>query len=98
VVRAKAGVPADGGIIPMIGWGIFLIILGAGSLVLPLIDVQFRLMELVDPWQPFAGIIVAVIGVALVLYGMNRRTEPAATVSGPSSTPPPEPRDPEQRP
>jgi hypothetical protein len=82
----------------MIGWGIFLIILGAGSLVLPLIDVQFRLMELVDPWQPFAGIIVAVIGVALVLYGMNRRTEPAATVGAPSSAPPPEARDPEQRP
>jgi drug/metabolite transporter (DMT)-like permease len=83
----------------MIGWGIFLIILGAGSLLLPLIDVQFRLMELVDPWQPFAGIVVAVIGVALVLYGMNRRTESAATVAAPSPTPPPETRDyPDQRP
>ena len=82
----------------MIGWGIFLIILGAGSLVLPLIDVQFRLMELVDPWQPFAGIVVAVIGVALVLYGMNRRTEPAASAGAPASSPPPETRDPEQQP
>ena len=82
----------------MIGWGIFLIILGAGSLLLPLIDVQFRLMELVDPWQPFAGIIVAVIGVALVLYGMNRGTEPAATASAPSSASPPDTRDPEERP
>ena len=82
----------------MIGWGIFLIILGAGSLVLPLIDVQFRLMELVDPWQPFAGIIVAVIGVALVLYGMNRGSEPAASAGAPSSSPGPETPDPEQRP
>lgn len=82
----------------MVGWGIFLIILGAGSLLLPLIDIQFRLMELVDPWQPFAGIIVAVIGVALVLYGMNRGGEPAATASAPPSSPPPETGDPEQRP
>ena len=82
----------------MIGWGIFLIILGAGSLVLPLIDVQFRLMELVDPWQPFAGIVVAVIGAGLVLYGMNRGTEPDPTASAPSSAPPPETREPDQRP
>ncbi len=61
----------------MIGWGIFLIIMGAGSLFLPMIDYQFTLMELVDPYQPFAGIIVAVIGAAMVLMGMNRRADAA---------------------
>jgi hypothetical protein len=44
----------------MVGWGIFLIILGAGSLLLPQIGIQFRLMELVDEYQPYAGIVVAV--------------------------------------
>ena len=57
----------------MIGWGVFLIIIGAGSLLLPLLDYQFALMELVDDYQPYAGIVVAVIGVVLVLYGMRGR-------------------------
>ena len=73
----------------MVGWGIFLIILGAGSLLLPMLNYQFTLMELVDDYQPYAGIVVAVIGAALVLLGMNRQpdgvtveTEPAAQPAG----------------
>jgi hypothetical protein len=79
----------------MVGWGIFLIILGAGSLLLPMMNMQFRLMELVDPYQPFAGIIVAVIGAALVLLGMNRTSsrtvaaaQPPPASSPPASSPP----------
>ena len=56
----------------MVGWGIFLIIIGAGSLLLPSLGFQFRLMELVDDYQPYAGIVVAIIGAGLVLLGMNR--------------------------
>ena len=56
----------------MTGWGIFLAIMGAGSLLLPMLGYQFRLMELVDPYQPYAGIVVAVIGAALIFMGMNR--------------------------
>lgn len=56
----------------MVGWGIFLIIIGAGSLLLPSLGIQFRLMELLDDYQPYAGIVVAVIGAGLVLLGMNR--------------------------
>jgi hypothetical protein len=75
----------------MVGLGIFLIIMGAGSLLLPMLNIQFRLMELVDAYQPYAGIIVAVVGAALVFMGMNR--EPATTVA---VTPAPSaPRDPE---
>lgn len=62
----------------MIGWGVALIIIGAGSLLLPMFNYQFTLMELVDDYQPYAGIVVAVIGAALVLLGMNR--QPDATV------------------
>jgi hypothetical protein len=60
----------------MIGWGIFLIIIGAGSLLLPMFGFQFTLMSFVEAYQPWAGIVVAIIGVALVVYGMNR--QPAA--------------------
>ena len=56
----------------MVGWGIFLIILGAGSLLLPSLGFQFQLMELVDDYQPYAGIVVAIVGAGLVLLGMNR--------------------------
>jgi hypothetical protein len=74
----------------MVGWGIFLIILGAGSLLLPMLDLQFRLMELVDDYQPYAGIVVAVIGVALVLLGMNRHPD-AATAESWHESPPGDP-------
>ena len=56
----------------MVGWGIFLIVIGAGSLLLPSLGFQFRLMELLDDYQPYAGIVVAIIGAGLVLLGMNR--------------------------
>jgi hypothetical protein len=36
---------------------------------------QFRLMELVDPYQPYAGIVVAVIGAVLVFLGQKPRPE-----------------------
>lgn len=69
----------------MVGWGIFVIILGAGSLLLPQLGIQFRLMELVDDYQPYAGIVVAIIGAGLVLLGMNRRPEAAVAVeTGPA--------------
>ncbi len=67
----------------MIGWGITLMIIGAGSLLLPLLNYQFTLMELVDDYQPYAGIVVAVIGAALVLLGMNRQPEATVAADGP---------------
>jgi hypothetical protein len=76
----------------MIGWGIALIVIGAGSLLLPLLGYQFTLMELVDDFQPYAGIVVAIIGAVLVVLGMNRQTEttvearPAPVSSGSAAT------------
>jgi predicted lipid-binding transport protein (Tim44 family) len=83
----------------MTGFGVLLIVLGVGSLLLPLFDLQFRLMEFVDPYQPWAGILVGVIGAALVWFGMQRSraaapapaepaTAPAATAA-PAATPEP---------
>lgn len=71
----------------MTGWGIFLIIMGAGSLLLPMLGYQFRLMELVDPYQPYAGIVVTVIGAALVFMGMNRGPASTVEVSQAPATP-----------
>jgi len=65
----------------MVGWGIFLIIIGAGSLLLPSLGFQFRLMELLDDFQPYAGIVVAIIGSGLVLLGMNRGATTAVQTS-----------------
>ena len=75
----------------MIGWGIFLIILGAGSLLLPQLGFQFRLMELLDGYQPYAGIVVAIIGAVLVFLGMNRSPATTVDVTPPRQDPPPAP-------
>lgn len=78
----------------MVGWGIFLIILGAGSLLLPLIGIQFQLMELLDDYQPYAGIIVAVIGAALVFMGQQRSTSEVSVSREPAPSADPSPDDP----
>lgn len=61
----------------MVGWGIFLIILGAGSLLLPSIGFGFQLMALVAAFQPYAGAIAALVGAAMLFIGMvrGRRTD-----------------------
>jgi hypothetical protein len=64
----------------MISLGVFLVILGVGSLVLPSLGLQFRLMDLLDPYQPWAGIIVAAVGLITVLFGAQRRGRAAAPV------------------
>ena len=75
----------------VIGWGIFLIILGAGPLLLPQLGFQFRLMELVDDFQPYAGIVIALVGAVLVFMGMNRQPATTVDVTPPRQDPPPAP-------
>ncbi|MBD0325066.1 MAG: hypothetical protein ICV68_01465 [Pyrinomonadaceae bacterium] len=61
----------------MIGFGILLIILGIGSLILPQFNIQFRLMSLLDDLQPAAGIVIAAIGALLLVLGMRgQRSKP----------------------
>jgi hypothetical protein len=76
----------------MISLGVFLVILGVGSLVLPSLGFQFRLMELLDPYQPWAGIIVAAVGLITVLFGAQRRGRAAAPVTAGTAqaAPPPQ--------
>ena len=54
----------------MISFGVLLVILGVGSLALPYFDPQ---LTVVDPYQPWAGIIVAALGLITVLFGVERR-------------------------
>ena len=55
----------------MTGWGVFLAILGIGSIVLPHFGMQFVLLSMLDSAQPFAGIVIAAIGGVLVFLGMK---------------------------
>ena len=73
----------------MIGWGVFLIIMGVGSLILPEFGIQFRLMSLLDDAQPIAGIVVAAIGALLVVLGIKRNAgqSPASAQPAPPAYP-----------
>ena len=66
----------------MVGSGIFLVIMGLGSLLLPMFNIQFQIMSLFDEWQPFVGGFVAAVGVALIGYGVTRPREPEAPPPG----------------
>lgn len=72
----------------MISLGVLLVILGVGSLVLPNLGFQFRLMELVDPYQPWAGIIVAALGLITILFGAQRRGRKEVVVESAAAAPP----------
>jgi predicted lipid-binding transport protein (Tim44 family) len=71
----------------MISLGVLLVILGVGSLVLPSLGFQFRLMELLDAYQPWAGIIVSAIGLITILFGAQRRGRGGAAQAVASETP-----------
>jgi hypothetical protein len=70
----------------MFGWGIALLIIGLGSLVMPMLGYQFTLMELVADFQPWAGIAVAVAGGLLITLGMSRRPRPSVVAPQPASS------------
>jgi hypothetical protein len=83
----------------MISLGVLLVILGVGSLVLPSLNLQFALLDFVDPYQPWAGVIVAAIGLITILFAAQRRgrkdvvVEPAVPgppVAATAPTPPPQ--------
>jgi threonine/homoserine/homoserine lactone efflux protein len=69
--------------------GILLVVLGVGSFVLPMIGFQFRLMDLVADYQPFAGIIVAAIGAVLLYLGYTQSQK--ASAPAPAASPAPVP-------
>lgn len=68
----------------MASLGGLLVLLGIGSFILPLMGRQFTLMEWVDPFQPWAGVGVALIGIGLIGIATARKAAaPPATVAAP---------------
>ena len=57
----------------MARFGVFLLIMGVGSLLLPLMGRQFILMSLLDPAQPIAGIVIAALGGLLIFLGARQK-------------------------
>ena len=49
----------------MISLGGLLILLGFGSLILPIFNLQFKLLFFVEGMQPWFGIILGIIGIIL---------------------------------
>ena len=73
----------------MVGLGVLLVILGIGSLLLPMFDIQFRIMSLLDDYQPIAGIAVTAVGAVLIALGVRRRSTQTVIVQEPPAQGPP---------
>jgi drug/metabolite transporter (DMT)-like permease len=78
----------------MLSLGVLLVILGVGSFVLPMIGYQFRLIEPLDPYQPWAGIALAAVGLVIVILAARARRAPAETVVETTQPPPAPPQQP----
>jgi hypothetical protein len=67
------------------GLGGFLVVLGVGSLLLPMFNMQFRILEPIDPYQPWAGLIIAVIGIVLLAMPRLRARSGGGGDTGPTA-------------
>jgi small neutral amino acid transporter SnatA (MarC family) len=59
-------------------FGVLLVILGVGSLILPYLNIEIEFLDSVQPW---AGVIVASVGLITVLFGSRRRPAEAAATA-----------------
>ena len=57
----------------MFGIGVFLVILGVLSFVLPLIGMQHRLMVHLEAYQPIPGIVAIALGAVLAFFGRGKK-------------------------
>ncbi len=53
----------------MKGWGVFCIILGVGSFILPKMGVQFKLISIFGEAAPVVGGVLVLLGVVLLVIG-----------------------------
>ena len=60
----------------MRGWAILLLIFGVGSFILPMFNIQFRVVQIFGDYQIPAGIALAVLGVVLLVAPMFRSNSP----------------------
>lgn len=52
----------------MRGWGIWMVLLGIGSFVLPIFGMQFVLLSLLGAARPIVAIVMIVAGGALIYF------------------------------
>lgn len=62
---------AGGGGGALRGWGITLLILGIGSFILPLMNLQFRLLNALGDAAPVFGAVLAVVGAVLLFLSFR---------------------------
>jgi len=75
----------------VVSLGVLLVILGVGSLVLPSLGLQFAVMEPIDAYQPWIGVIVAALGLITILFAQRRQaTQQSTTVVNETTAPPAE--------
>ncbi len=63
----------------LIGWGIFLIIFGLGSLLLPMMGLQFKLFMLFELWLGafawVASVVCILAGIALIMIPLMKKEQ-----------------------
>ena len=65
-------------------WGIYLIVLGIGSFLLPMLGLQFRILVLFGEAAPVIGGILLVIGIFMVIGGTVSERKHIQSVAGKS--------------
>ena len=56
----------------MVSFGVLLVVVGIGSIVLPAAGIESRFLNSLDSVQPWLGVIVAAVGLITVLFGQRR--------------------------
>jgi hypothetical protein len=52
--------------------GVLLVVLGAGSFILPMVGLQFRLMSIFGDAQPVVAVVAVLVGVVLLVISTMR--------------------------
>jgi hypothetical protein len=69
----------------MIRWGVILLFLGIGSFILPLIGMQFRLINIFGDDPATSAIVFIIAGAVLVAIGKARERGPRAAAPSPAA-------------
>jgi hypothetical protein len=73
----------------MVSLGVLLVVVGIGSIVLPAAGIESRLLNSLDPVQPWVGVIVAAVGLITILFGQRRlasvQTQSTVVERGPTN-------------
>jgi hypothetical protein len=59
-------------------FGIYLLILGLGSFILPYFDIQFKILSIFGENQWIASILLTVAGAGLLLLGIRKQQQKEA--------------------